>query len=108
MEEAIRAIAEPNRRRILQLVTAKELSAGEIAAEFEITRPAVSQHLGVLREAGLVSERRDGTRRLYSLRPEGFDDLKSFLDTFWDEGLERLKEAAELEEGRRRRGRRAA
>jgi DNA-binding transcriptional ArsR family regulator len=108
MEEAIRAIAEPNRRRILQLVTAKELSAGEIAAEFEITRPAVSQHLGVLREAGLVSERRDGTRRLYSLRPEGFDDLKSFLDAFWDEGLERLKEAAELEEGRRRRGRRAA
>jgi DNA-binding transcriptional ArsR family regulator len=108
MEEAIRAIAEPNRRRILQLVTAKELSAGEIAAEFEITRPAVSQHLGVLREARLVSERRDGTRRLYSLRPEGFDDLKSFLEAFWDEGLERLKEAAELEEGRRRRGRRAA
>ena len=108
MEEAIRAIAEPNRRRILQLVTAKELSAGEIAAEFEITRPAVSQHLGVLREAGLVSERREGTRRLYSLRPEGFDDLKSFLEAFWGEGLKRLKEAAELEEGRRRRGRRAA
>jgi DNA-binding transcriptional ArsR family regulator len=108
MEEAIRAIAEPNRRRILQLVTAKELSAGEIASRFEITRPAVSQHLGVLREAGLVSERREGTRRLYSLRPEGFEDLKSFLEAFWDEGLERLKEAAELEEGRRRRGRRAA
>jgi len=108
MEEAIRAIAEPNRRRILQLVTAKELSAGEIASRFEITRPAVSQHLGVLREAGLVSERREGTRRLYSLRPEGFDDLKSFLEAFWDEGLERLKDAAELEEGRRRRGRRAA
>ena len=108
MEEAIRAIAEPNRRRILQLVTANELSAGEIAAEFEITRPAVSQHLGVLREAGLVSERREGTRRLYSLRPEGFKDLRSFLEAFWDEGLERLKEAAELEEGRRRRGRRAA
>ena len=108
MEEAIRAIAEPHRRRILQLVTAKELSAGEIASRFEITRPAVSQHLGVLREAGLVSERREGTRRLYSLRPEGFDDLKSFLEAFWDEGLERLKEAAELEEGRRRRGRRAA
>jgi DNA-binding transcriptional ArsR family regulator len=108
MEEAIRAIAEPNRRRILQLVTAKELSAGEIASRFDITRPAVSQHLGVLREAGLVTERREGTRRLYSLRPEGFDDLKSFLEAFWDEGLERLKEAAELEEGRRRRGRRAA
>ena len=108
MEEAIRALAEPNRRRILQLVAGKELSAGEIAARFEITRPAVSQHLGVLREAGLVSERREGTKRLYSVRPEGFTDVRSFLEAFWDEGLERLKEAAELEEGRRRRGRRAA
>ena len=108
MEEAIRAIAEPNRRRILRLVAGRELSAGEIASSFEITRPAVSQHLTVLREAGLVSERREGTRRLYSLRPEGFADLKSFLEAFWDEGLERLKEAVETEEGRRRRGRRAA
>lgn len=108
MEDAIHAIAEPNRRRILQLVSSKELSAGEIASRFEISRPAVSQHLTVLRGAGLVSERREGTRRLYSLRPEGFADLRSFLEAFWDEGLERLKQAAELEEGRRRRGRRAA
>jgi DNA-binding transcriptional ArsR family regulator len=108
VEEALRAIAEPNRRRILQLVFDRELSAGEIASRFDISRPAVSQHLTVLRGAGLVTERRDGTRRLYSLRPEGFADLKSFLDAFWSEGLERLKEAAELEEGRRRRGRRAA
>jgi DNA-binding transcriptional ArsR family regulator len=108
MEEAIRAIAEPNRRRILRLVAAGELSAGEIASRFDITRPAVSQHLGVLREAGLLSERRDGTRRLYSVRPEGFADLKSFLEAFWEDSLERLKEAAEAEEGRRRRGRRAA
>jgi DNA-binding transcriptional ArsR family regulator len=108
VEEAIRAIAEPNRRRILQLVSSRELSAGEIAARFEISRPAVSQHLTVLRGAGLVSERREGTRRLYSLRPEGFADLRSFLEAFWDQGLERLKEAAETEEGRRRRGRRAA
>jgi DNA-binding transcriptional ArsR family regulator len=108
VEEAIRAIAEPNRRRILKLVASRELSAGEIAARFEISRPAVSQHLTVLRGAGLVSERREGTRRLYSLRPEGFADLKSFLDAFWAEGLEQLKEAAEREEGRRRHGRRAA
>jgi DNA-binding transcriptional ArsR family regulator len=108
VEQAIRAIAEPNRRRILRLVANGELSAGEIASSFEITRPAVSQHLTVLREAGLVSERRDGTRRLYRLRPEGFADLKSFLEAFWDESLDRLKEAAESEEGRRRRGRRAA
>ena len=108
MEETIRAIAEPNRRRILTLVSEGELSAGEIASRFEITRPAISQHLSVLRDAGLLNERRDGTRRLYSLRPEGFADLKSFLEAFWDDSLERLKEAAELEEGRRRRGRRAA
>jgi DNA-binding transcriptional ArsR family regulator len=108
MEDAIRAIAEPNRRRILRLVAENELSAGEIASRFEITRPAVSQHLTVLREAGLVSERREGVRRLYRIRPEGFADLRSFLEAFWDESLERLKEAAELEEGRRRRGRRAA
>jgi DNA-binding transcriptional ArsR family regulator len=108
MEEAIRAIAEPNRRRILQLVASRELSAGEIASGFDISRPAVSQHLTVLRGAGLVAERREGTRRLYSLRPEGFADLRSFLEAFWAEGLERLKEAAENEEGRRRRGRRAA
>jgi DNA-binding transcriptional ArsR family regulator len=108
MDEALRAIAEPNRRRILRLVADGELSAGEIASRFEITRPAVSQHLTVLREAGLVSERREGTRRFYSLRPEGFADLRSFLDAFWGEALERLKDAAELEEGRRRRGRRAA
>ena len=108
MEAALRAIAEPNRRRILQLVSGGELSAGEIAAEFEITRPAVSQHLTVLKGAGLVAERRDGTRRLYSVRTEGFDDLKTFLEKFWGEGLERLKVAAEHEEGRRRRGRRPA
>jgi DNA-binding transcriptional ArsR family regulator len=108
VEEALRAIAEPNRRRILQLVVDRELSAGEIASRFEISRPAVSQHLTVLRQAGLVAERRDGTRRLYSLRPDGFADLKSFLEAFWGEGLERLKRAAETEEGRRRRGRRAA
>jgi DNA-binding transcriptional ArsR family regulator len=108
MEAALRAIAEPNRRRILQLVSGGELSAGEIAAEFEITRPAVSQHLTVLKGAGLVAERRDGTRRLYSLRTEGVDDLKTFLEKFWGEGLERLKVAAEHEEGRRRRGRRPA
>ena len=108
MEAAVRAIAEPRRRAILRLVRDRELSAGEIASHFDVTRPAVSQHLTVLREAGLVSERREGTRRLYSLRPEGFADLKSFLEAFWHEGLERLKQAAEAEEKRRQRGRRAA
>lgn len=108
MEAAIRAIAEPNRRRILQLVSERELSAGEIAAQFEVTRPAISQHLTVLREAGLVAERREGTRRLYRARPEGLADLRAFLEEFWDERLERLRKAAESEERRKGRGRRAA
>jgi DNA-binding transcriptional ArsR family regulator len=108
VETALRAIAEPNRRRILELVADGERSAGEIAAEFSITRPAVSQHLTVLKGAGLVTERREGTKRLYSVRREGFEDLRAFLETFWGDGLERLRLAVEHEEGRRRRGRRPA
>jgi len=98
METALRAIAEPRRRRILTLVRDVELSAGEIAAHFEVTRPAISQHLGVLKEAGLLTERRDGTRRLYRARPEGLLELQSFLEAFWDERLDALRRAAEHKE----------
>jgi len=98
MEAALRAIAEPHRRAILRLVWDAERSAGEIASHFEVTRPAVSQHLSVLKEAGLVSERRNGTRRLYRARPEGLAELKAFLDEFWGERLEALKREAEREE----------
>jgi DNA-binding transcriptional ArsR family regulator len=104
MEAAIKALAEPNRRRILELVATRELSAGEIASSFDITRPAVSQHLGVLRDAGLLVDRREGTKRLYRARPEGLAPLRAFLERFWDDRLERLRLAAELEEGRRRSG----
>jgi DNA-binding transcriptional ArsR family regulator len=104
MEAAIKALAEPNRRRILELVATSELSAGEIASSFDITRPAVSQHLGVLRDAGLLVDRREGTKRLYRARPEGLVPLRAFLERFWDDRLERLRLAAELEEGRRRSG----
>jgi DNA-binding transcriptional ArsR family regulator len=97
MEAALKAIATSRRRQILSLVRAEELSAGEIAAHFDVTRPAVSQHLNVLREAGLVSERRSGTRRLYRARPEGLAQLRSFLEE-WDERLEALKREAEQEE----------
>ena len=100
MDVALRAIAEPRRRRILSLVRDEELSAGEIAAHFDVTRPAVSQHLTVLKEAGLVSERRNGTRRLYRARPEGLTELRAFLEGFWDERLEALKREAEREERR--------
>jgi DNA-binding transcriptional ArsR family regulator len=98
MEAALKAIAAPRRRQILTLVRDGELSSGEIAAHFDVSRPAVSQHLTVLKEAGLVSERRNGTRRLYRARPEGLAELKSFLEGFWDEKLEALKREAEREE----------
>jgi DNA-binding transcriptional ArsR family regulator len=102
MQDAIEAIAEPRRREILRLVRDAELPAGAIAAHFgDVTRPAVSQHLRTLREAGLVAERRDGTRRLYRARPEGLRGLREFLDGFWDERLGLLREEAEREEVRR-------
>ena len=101
VDDVTRAIAEPRRREILALVRDRELSAGEIASRFEITRPAVSQHLGVLRDAGLLNERRDGTRRLYRARPEGLVGLRDFINQFWSERLQRLKLAAELEQQRR-------
>jgi DNA-binding transcriptional ArsR family regulator len=98
MEAALKAIAAPHRRQILSLVRDDELSAGEIARNFEVTRPAVSQHLNVLKEAGLVSERRNGTRRLYRARPEGLVPLRQFLEEFWDPRLEALKREIEREE----------
>ena len=82
MEEALRALSDAGRRRILALVRDEERSAGEIAAEFTVTWPAVSQHLRVLKDAGLVTERREGTRGLYRARPEGLTDLRAFLDGF--------------------------
>ena len=98
MEAALKAIAGPRRRQILTLVRDGELAAGEIAAHFDVTRPAVSQHLNVLKEAGLVSERRNGTKRLYRARPEGLAELREFLEEFWDERLVALKREAEREE----------
>jgi len=98
MQTVIQALSEPHRREILRLVRDRELAAGEIAARFDVTRPAISQHLTVLKNAGLVNERRAGTRRLYRARPEGLAELRSFLDGFWEESLDRLKAAAEQEQ----------
>ena len=94
-DEALRAIAEPRRRKILQLVAHDELSAGEIAAAFDITRTAISQHLTVLKNAGLQSERRDGTRRLYRARPQGLAGLREFLDDMWSGALDAARRIAE-------------
>ena len=104
MEAALKAIAEPRRQAILRLVSDDELTAGEIADAFEVSRPAISQHRAVLKEAGLVSERRDGTRRFYKARPETIEELKRFLDSFWAQGLKRLKQAAEWDERKKKRG----
>ncbi|HET6997785.1 MAG TPA: metalloregulator ArsR/SmtB family transcription factor [Solirubrobacterales bacterium] len=107
MDLVARAIAEPRRREILSMVRERELSAGEIAAGFDVSRPAISQHLTVLRGAGLLSERRQGTSRYYRARPEGLAGLRDFMDKFWTDRLERLKLAAELEQQRRdKRGKR--
>jgi DNA-binding transcriptional ArsR family regulator len=104
--EVFDAIAQPTRREILRLLADGELAAGTVASRFAVTQPAISQHLKVLREAGLVDERRDGTRRLYRVRPEGLADLHGFLADVLPAGLERLKQAAEQEEraGARARG----
>jgi DNA-binding transcriptional ArsR family regulator len=106
VEAALKALAEPRRRAILELVSDDEMTAGEIASHFDVSRPAISQHLTVLKGAGLVKERRNGTRRLYSVRAEGLVELREFLDGFWRKGLARLKDAAEREERGKRDGRR--
>jgi len=105
--DAFAALGEPRRREILRLVASAEMSVGEIAGRFDVTRPAISQHLRVLKEAGLVTERRDGTKRLYRARPETLAELRAALEEFWDESLRSLKAAAEQEQQRRtRHGRR--
>jgi DNA-binding transcriptional ArsR family regulator len=99
--EVAKAISTQRRREILSLIREREMGAGQIADRFDVSRPAISQHLTVLREAGLVEERREGTRRLYRARPEGLAGLREFLDRFWTDRLERLRLAAELEQQRR-------
>ena len=101
---ALRALAEPHRRRILRLTRTAEMSAGEVAAHFDLTRPAISQHLRVLTDAGLLSMRREGTRRLYHARPEGLAEGREFLDQFWENSLSLLKAEAEAEERRAKDG----
>jgi DNA-binding transcriptional ArsR family regulator len=96
MDVALKAIADPKRREILRLVWSHELAATDIATHFaDVTRPAISQHLSVLRQANLICERRAGTRRLYLANVDEMARLRTFLDQFWTGGLDRLKTAAE-------------
>lgn len=96
VDNALKAVADPTRRRILRLVRDDEVPAGEIAERFPaMSRPAVSQHLRVLADAGLVEVRREGNRRLYRARPEGLADAAEFIRDMWSDRLARLKAAAE-------------
>ena len=108
LDETMRALAEPRRRAILRLVASDELAAGEIAAAFEVTRTAVSQHLTVLKNAGLLAERRDGTRRLYRARPEGLAELREFLDGMWASSLDDARRLVEADRAARERAEEAS
>ena len=99
---AFEALADPTRRRIVELVSEGERSAGEIASAFAISRPGVSKHLRVLREHGVIRSRSDGTRRLYSLEGEGLVELDDWIRRFWTNRLDALE--TELRRGRRDRG----
>ena len=101
VENVLKALAEPRRQQILRLVRgATPRSVGEIAEQVDITQQAVSQHLQVLKDAGLVAVRQHGTRRLYAIRPEGLESLDRFLAELWPAGLQRLKAAVEADDQR--------
>ena len=94
-DAVLRALADPHRRQMLDLVRDRELAAGQIATHFTITQQAVSQHLRLLERAGLLSERREGARRLYTFRPESLEPVRTLLADLWPDALQRLKEVIE-------------
>jgi DNA-binding transcriptional ArsR family regulator len=98
-DQAMRALVEPRRRAILRLVATRELAAGEIASAFEVNRTTVSQHLTVLKDAGLLSERRDGTKRLYRARLDGLAGVRAYLDDIWSGALDTARRVVEGEHG---------
>ncbi len=100
--QALQALANPTRRSVLEELRDGPRAVGEIAARLPVSRPAVSQHLRVLKEAGLVTERQNGTRRLYRVDPDGLTDLREYLEGFWEEALASFKTVAEREEGRKK------
>jgi DNA-binding transcriptional ArsR family regulator len=89
------ALADPTRRAIFERLARGPSAVGELAHDFPVTRPAVSQHLRVLKEAGLVSDRRDGNRRVYAVDPRGVDSMRAYFDTFWGDALAAFQRAAE-------------
>jgi DNA-binding transcriptional ArsR family regulator len=95
------ALGDPTRRAVFERLRAGPRSVGEVADGLPVSRPAVSQHLRVLREAGLVAERREGTKRIYELSPSGLAELRAYFEQFWSQALDAYKEAAERKEGNR-------
>jgi DNA-binding transcriptional ArsR family regulator len=93
--DGMSALGDPTRRAIFELLADGPRPVGEIARDLPVTRPAVSQHLKVLKEAGLVTDRQIGTRRLYQLDPDGVSALRAYLDRFWNRALTAFKAAAE-------------
>jgi DNA-binding transcriptional ArsR family regulator len=94
-QEAFLALANPTRRRVFEQLRRGPKSVGKIAAEMPVSRPAVSQHLGVLKKAGLVGDRAEGTRRVYYIDPHGLAAIRTWLDQFWEDALSAFQ--AELE-----------
>lgn len=100
LDDVFTAIADPNRRRILDYLAARDMTAGGLAERFDISRPAVARHLRVLRESGLVTVRREGRYRVHGLRPEPLREVRDWIQSyegFWDEGLRTLKARVENE-----------
>ena len=91
----LQALSNETRFKIVGLVREREMTAGTIARHFKLTRPGVSQHIGILRDAGLLEERRVGAKRLYAINGENFGELVEYAETFWRSRLRRLKHAAE-------------
>jgi DNA-binding transcriptional ArsR family regulator len=101
--DVFQVLAESRRREVLALLTGEERTAGDIAARFDVTRQAISQHLRILLQAGLIRERREGTRRWYRARPEGLEEVRAYVEAMWPDALQRLKAAAEREHASGRR-----
>ena len=95
--EALAALADPTRRSVFETLRAGPRSVGDLAHGLPVSRPAVSQHLRVLKDAGLVRERREGTRNFYSVDGDGLADVRAYFEGFWDEALTAFKAAAEQE-----------
>jgi DNA-binding transcriptional ArsR family regulator len=97
-KSAFAALADPTRREVFERLARGPSSVGDLAAQLPVSRPAVSQHLKVLRDAGLVSDRAEGARRVYRIDPQGLGQIRAWLDRFWDEALEAFKAEAEKDD----------